>query len=308
MTIKDLLIKEEKYMLLKQIKYFITVVDYHSFTEAAEQCFISQSAISQQIKSLEDELGIHLFKRNKRQFSLTSAGEYFYRHGKVLLDEIENFKEETIRRGEDHELNLTIGYPKNFIVDELHQIIFKFKQTYPEINISVVSGTHEELFELLVNHHINMKISEQRRTFNEDYYNYELKYSECFVEISSLNSLSKKQILTPEDLKNMSCILVTSKGKEDSEREFYEKSLNMSHRFLYANSLEEARLMVTSQKGYLPIDQIGHLPKPMIGIKRIALYYKEKPVKRNYFVCWSKDHTNYYIEEFAKMYRELLNK
>ena len=45
-------------MLLKQTKYFITIVDYHSFTEAAEQCFISQSAISQQIKSLEKELGI----------------------------------------------------------------------------------------------------------------------------------------------------------------------------------------------------------------------------------------------------------
>lgn len=37
-------------MLLKQMKYFITFVDCHSFTEAAEQCFISQSAISQQIK------------------------------------------------------------------------------------------------------------------------------------------------------------------------------------------------------------------------------------------------------------------
>ena len=45
-------------MLLQRIKYFVTVVDCNSFTEAAEQCFISQSAISQQIKSLEKELGI----------------------------------------------------------------------------------------------------------------------------------------------------------------------------------------------------------------------------------------------------------
>ena len=79
-------------MLLKQMKYFITVVDCHSFTEAAEQCFISQSAISQQIKSLEKELGIRLFERNKRQLSLTPAGEYFYRHRKVILDEIEELK------------------------------------------------------------------------------------------------------------------------------------------------------------------------------------------------------------------------
>ena len=47
-------------MLLKQMKYFITIVDCHSFTEAAEQCFISQSAISQQIKSLEKELFVYL--------------------------------------------------------------------------------------------------------------------------------------------------------------------------------------------------------------------------------------------------------
>ena len=142
----------------------------------------------------------------------------------------------------------------------------------------------------------------------EDYYNYELKHSECFVEISSMNPLSQKDVLTTDDLKNMSCILVVSKDKEDSEREFYEKSLNLSRRFLYANSLEQARLMVASQRGYLPIDQIGHLPKTMEGIERITLHYKGKPIQRNYFACWSKENTNYYIEEFVKMYKDLLNK
>ena len=45
-------------MLLRQMKYFTAVIDCNSFTEAAEQCFISQSAISQQIQSLEKELGV----------------------------------------------------------------------------------------------------------------------------------------------------------------------------------------------------------------------------------------------------------
>ena len=72
-------------MLLKQMKYFITIVDCHSFTEAAELCYISQSAISQQMKALENELGVELFKRNNRQFTLTLAGEYFYLHGKELI-------------------------------------------------------------------------------------------------------------------------------------------------------------------------------------------------------------------------------
>ena len=58
-------------MLLRQIKYFVTVVDTGSFTEAAEECFISQSVISQQILSLEKELGVQLLVRSTRRFTLT---------------------------------------------------------------------------------------------------------------------------------------------------------------------------------------------------------------------------------------------
>ncbi len=295
-------------MLLKQMKYFLTVVDCESFTEAAEKNFISQSAISQQIKALEKELGVDLLKREGRQFSLTPAGEYFYRHGKGFIDELEAFKEEVIRRGEDQELNLSIGYPKNFNALELHQAIVEFTDMYPEVNISITSGTHEQLFEYLLDQQIDFKISEQRRAFNEDYYNYELKYSECFVEISAKHPLAKKAELSIEDLKNMSCILVASEGWEESEREFYEKTLGLSHRFLYADSLQQARLMVLSNRGYLPIDQLGQETESQLGIKKIVLKRHGQKIQRNYFACWHKDRSNYYIEEFVALLHELLNK
>ena len=54
-------------MNLKSLEYFIKVVDTNSFTKAAEESFISQSAISQQIKSLEDELGFSLLNRSKKE-------------------------------------------------------------------------------------------------------------------------------------------------------------------------------------------------------------------------------------------------
>ena len=89
-------------MLLKQMKYFITVVDLHSFTEAAEQCFISQSAISQQIKALEKELGVRLFERSKRQFSLQRQENIFIVMEKYFLMKLKilkkkQFVEEKIR-------------------------------------------------------------------------------------------------------------------------------------------------------------------------------------------------------------------
>ena len=80
-------------MLFKQMQYFISIVKNNSFTEAAEENYISQSAISQAIKTLEDELGIKLLKRHNRGFTLTNAGEYFYKQSLIISDEVDRLKQ-----------------------------------------------------------------------------------------------------------------------------------------------------------------------------------------------------------------------
>lgn len=65
-------------MLLKQMKYLQAVVEKNSFTEAAKVFGISQSAISQQIRTMEEELGFPLVIRKNRSFEVTPAGRYFY--------------------------------------------------------------------------------------------------------------------------------------------------------------------------------------------------------------------------------------
>lgn len=62
-------------MLFRQIEYFQAVIETGNFYQAAEKCNVSQSAISQQIKKLEQELGVKLLDRHNRPFSLTPAGE-----------------------------------------------------------------------------------------------------------------------------------------------------------------------------------------------------------------------------------------
>ena len=75
MILKNLTESGEK--MLKQIRYFQSVVRLGSFTAAAEEHFISQSAISQQIKALEDELGVPLLERKKTQFHADSRRRFF---------------------------------------------------------------------------------------------------------------------------------------------------------------------------------------------------------------------------------------
>lgn len=294
-------------MLLKQLKYFIAVVDCRSFTEAAEQNFISQSAISQQIKSLENELGVNLMIRENRNFSLTPAGEYLYRHGQGLLDEFENLKDETIKRGSDSETTLKIGYLKGYGAVELHDAVSEFSKLYPEVSFSIVSGTHEELYHYLINDEVQLLMSDQRRAFNDDYYNYELILADCYVEISTNNPLSNKDMLTLSDLKRTACILISSKDQQNIEKDYYQNTLGFANNFIFSESLDSARLMVASNRGFMPIEAIGTLMPVAPNIKRIPLFHKGKPIQRKFCAFFAKDKTNYYVEEFAEMLRQLFN-
>lgn len=83
--------------MYQQMQYFLAVVDQHSFTRAAEQCHISQSAISQQIKELENTVGTQLLARHGRSLDLTPAGHYFYQHAQKIVTEINQLLTNTKR-------------------------------------------------------------------------------------------------------------------------------------------------------------------------------------------------------------------
>lgn len=63
--------------MFKQLRYFRSVVRLNSFSAAAEENYISQSAISRQVQALERELGFQFLERKNRSFALTEAGAYF---------------------------------------------------------------------------------------------------------------------------------------------------------------------------------------------------------------------------------------
>ena len=124
--------------MLKQIKYFQAVVRCNSFSEAAEECYISQSAISQQVQALERELGVTLLKRENRCFSLTPAGEHFYRQSLLLTADFEMLCQETIQIARGDDFTLRIGYPKGYGGLEFQKAVAEFTTKHQDIPVDMI--------------------------------------------------------------------------------------------------------------------------------------------------------------------------
>lgn len=294
-------------MLLRQMRYFTTVVDCNSFTEAAERFYISQSAVSQQIQALEQELGTKLIRRANRKFTLTAAGEYFYAQATAILEQVDKVVQETRQRGANGEQRLRIGYLRCYSGLELHQAVANFSQAYPDVAIDIVNGTHEELYDLLRFGGADLILSDQRRAFSDAYVNYELIKCSCCAELSVLNPLSTKEQIKIADLKGIPCILIAPREQQHAEQEYYQNTLGFGGSYLFADNLEEGRMLVVSGRGFLPVEDVGTLPPTGTAIRRLPVYCGENPLQRNYCLFWKEGQTNPYIEKFADIMYQLLN-
>lgn len=288
-------------MLLRQIEYLQAVIENGNFYEAAEQCHVSQSAISQQIKKLEDELGVQLLERHNRTFSLTAAGEHFYRKSLIITGDIGQMIRETKRIAADNNVILKIGYYKGYHGNELSEAISLFSEKYPAIDVQITVGSHEELYHAMENGTVDLALNDQRRAFSDAYNNIIIAESKIYIEISAKNPLSKLSALEIADLKNTPCILVINQSGQREEQEYYESIIGLHGKFLFADTMQEARLKVVTGRGYMPVDIIGVQPLSDTTICRIPLVRNKEAVTKTYCAFWKKDNSDEYIREFSEM-------
>lgn len=287
--------------MLKPIRYFQSVVRNNSFSLAADECHISQSAISQQIQTLERELGFMLFERKNRKFALTEAGEHFYKKSVILVADYERIVQESKRIATENQATLSIGFLRSYGGEEFHCALEEFSTQYPDVPLKIQYGNHEELCELLKNESVDLIFNDQRRAFPDQYVNLVLTTNEEYIEISSHNPIATLESVNVRDLKNTPCILVSSKEQESIEQDFYQDVIGFRGEFIYAQNLEEARMLVISGRGFLPVEGVKNAGKTSPGISRVPLYRKGHPMNRNYCAFWKTDNSGYYVEEFAQM-------
>lgn len=292
-------------MLFRQMEYFLAIVETGNFYQAAEKCNVSQSAISQQIKKLEHELGVKLLDRHNRTFSLTPAGEHFYRKSLVIVSDIEQIKRETKRIADSNHAVLRIGYYKGYHGNELSEAVSEFSLKYPAVEVKIMDGSHEELYRAMKHDKVDLVLNDQRRAFSDMYHNEVLSESHMYIEISNHNPLSRLDQIEISELKNTPCILVMNPAGQQEEQAYYEDIVGIKGDFLFANSIQEARLKIITGQGYMPVDVIGNQAWFDSTIERVPLVRNGEPVRKIYCAFWKKDNSGYYIEDFAEMIKAM---
>ena len=289
--------------MLRQIKYFQAVIKHNSFSEAAYECNISQSAISHQIQALERELGFSLLERKKRKFELTPAGEFFYKKSLVLVADYERIVRETTRLAGGEQECLKVGFLRCYSGQEFHLALEEFTGKYPDIPVEVFYGNHDELYHMLVKNEIDLAFNDQRRAFSGEFINMLLTSSVTHIEIASRNPLSSLDKVTVQELKNMPCILVSSEAEKETEAEYYHTIIGLQGEKLFADNMEEARTLVISGKGFMPSEGTPIEGSLGTNIVRIPLYHGDEPMERNYCAFWKKENAKKVSEEFAEILR-----
>lgn len=248
---------------------------------------------------MENELGVKLLHREKRKFSLIPAGEHFYKKSLSLTADFEKLCRETVRIANNDETQLRIGYLKCCGGQDFHHAVAEFSAKYPDVFVDIVNGNHEELYDLLRNDGVDLVLNDQRRAFSDEYVNFPLVTSTCCIEISNRNPIAQLESVNISDLKNASCILVTSQSQQNNETVYYRDVVGFKGDFLFAENIEEARLMVIGGKGFMPIEG-GEKPVQFSNvIHRVILCRGDKPISRNYCAFWKADNPGCYVGKFA---------
>lgn len=144
----------------RQLEVFVKVIEKQSFTKAADELHMTQPAVSQYIKALEESLGTRLLERNNRYVYANLAGEIVYRHGKEILALYSKMKTSLDDLTNQPQGSLLIGASYTFGEYILPQVITQLRTCYPQIIPGVRIHNTEQIIELVAAHEIDVGIVE----------------------------------------------------------------------------------------------------------------------------------------------------
>lgn len=182
-----------------RLRAFCLVVEMKSFSKAAEAKFMTQSAMSHLIKSLETELGIKLLNREGKTVMTTPAGRILYEQARQILEQYKRMEQDVYSLMQMIKGPLSVGASTTAATYLLPQVFYNFSRTYPEVQIKLSASGTETIFGDLLEGKIDIGVVEGKKDRPNVSFE-EIAEDEIVIIASDDNPLTTKQALSIDDL------------------------------------------------------------------------------------------------------------
>lgn len=301
--IQERMKEKETGMTFNQIKYFITVAECLSFTEAAKCLFITQPALSRQINAMEEELGTKLFVRDKKRLKLTPGGSLLYNRFQELLDIYAEAVHDARTANEGYEGKLCVGFLDIYDISELFSVtIGEFRRKYANIQLKLErfplgelpGRLHDGSLDLIVTYGFSLFDKPDLVTVNVQ------KFDSCIM-LNKNHPLANKENLKLEELKG-ECLVQL--GPQESA-EGYEYITNLCAKcglhpnILQVNKMDDIMLWVQTGNGVaITSNRTIEKQNPEVVIREIDL---AEAKGHDMAMAWHKSNYNPAIAIFMEM-------
>ncbi|WP_078381859.1 LysR family transcriptional regulator [Sutcliffiella halmapala] len=170
-------------MDIRQLRYFTVIAEEKNISQAARKLHMSQPPLSQQLKQMEEELGVNLIYREGKKLHLTEAGERLYQHAVQVTKLMEEGMEEVKEVGNGLKGTLKLGV-NTLSETSLSTRLFAFREHYPSVTYEIHQNESVQLFQLLRDRTIDLAII--RFPVQDDEFSSLMLKKEAFYFVSSV--------------------------------------------------------------------------------------------------------------------------
>jgi len=282
---------------LRHLHYFIAVAEELHFSRAAQRLCISQPPLSQQIRGLEDELGVKLFERTKRQVHLTEAGKVFLDRSYQVLAQLEQAIAVTQRIGRGEVGRLAIGFVGSATYTVLPNILSVFREQFPAVELRLHELTTAEQIQAL--HHKQVDIGIVRSVIIEPSLSTECVLQESIIlALPQTHPLSAQTKVSLSTLADESFILFPAKMGPI----FYEQIINICQQAGFRPKVAQEAVQMQTIVGLVAAGLgIAFVPACLQNFPRSGVIYRplqEQTPKTGLYLAWRQHDSSPVIRAF----------
>ena len=290
-------------MHIKQLECFVQLAETLSYSRTAELLYITQPTVTHQINTLEDELGLKLFIRTKRKVELTPAGVSFYNDMKDVLTRTNIAIGKAKHYAHIFKSNISIGYEGNVEVKKLPDILYAFKNKFPQVHMYLKIAEFKEKRNLFTNNNLDLIFTVKESIADLTGIEYKELFQSKFVCVVPKDHIfALETLISVEDLKDQSLIILDPL-KCPAEMARVQKNIQVQCPDSTVYVSDSALISYTMIKGRLGIAVMPDFVCPEDD--SLSIIPMDTADSISYGIAWHKKYDREEIKGFVSITKEL---